>query len=431
MAPKPPNEHLPIAIIGAGIAGLTLAQACRRHNIPFRLLERHPHGHRRQGHRFRVSEEAFAALRDDALADDRELRDLLVRTAPCRRKEGVAQRPPRFPDAKTFEMDERLLARTTAHVHSVPIDRGWVRAVLEEGLGDAVEYGREFLRYEEKEDEGEDGRCFVRVWFTDGSFLDASLLVGADGVRSLVRRQLQPARRLLDLNRWIVWGRTPLVAGAHKSGGDNDTDMSSWLMAVDKEAGAQCVVEAITWDDEARQAAADAGLSPSLLGDYSYWAIATAPASGEHGLPQTAEETRAFVARITEGWHPRLKKVLDGADYGVATCIPVVSSKPDIELPVEGNGERRRGRVLVTIIGDAAHAMSPMGQAGGDLAIRDAVDLARAIARGRDEEEGEEQGRSLMAFERVMAARAKENLERAFSNGRRFWAKEGYREVHL
>lgn len=63
-------------------------------------------------------------------------------------------------------------------------------AGLEEGF---MEYRKRFVRSETVAPD----RCgaAVRAWFEDG------FLVGADGLKSRVRAQLQPDRRLLDLER--------------------------------------------------------------------------------------------------------------------------------------------------------------------------------------------------------------------------------------
>lgn len=61
-------------------------------------------------------------------------------------------------------------------------------------LNVAVEYGKVFESYEIANGE-------VHAKFTGGSVACGQLLVGADGVKSQVRRQLQPYRKLLDLER--------------------------------------------------------------------------------------------------------------------------------------------------------------------------------------------------------------------------------------
>lgn len=392
------TPNLPIAIIGAGVGGLALAQACQRHALPFRLFERQPQSDHRQGHRFRISRDAFTALADAVPPD---IRALLLATAPV--QSGLS---PRYANAATLRF--RTESPFSPPEQSVPVDRPWVRAVLGAGVEHAVEYGREFARYETS------GGDHVDVYFTDGSVVQARLLVGADGLRSRVRRRLQPERRLLDLQRWIVWGRTPLTPQLRAQ---LPADVLSWFMALDKDAGAQCVVEAVCWD--ANTHAASGGRIPEFQ-DYIYWAAAIAPSSSGEP-PQTADGRRRLVEGIAAGWHPHLKAILGAADYELSACIPVVSSKPDIGLPADGDGAG-----MVTIIGDAAHAMSPMGQAGGDLAIRDAVDLAAAVAGGE-----RSMSETVREFERVMAQRAEGKLQRAFANGRMVWTEERYREVHI
>ncbi|PSR74899.1 hypothetical protein BD289DRAFT_341743, partial [Coniella lustricola] len=193
-----------IIIVGAGVGGLTLAQALHRHHIPFHLYERQPRAHQRQGHRFRISDGAFAALHG-ALRP--QVAHLLVATAPVQSQPNTALR---YPDARLFKFEPWPASLAS----SVPIDRAWIRAVLETGLDAHMTYGKELASYHQAPSNSRDdaaGTQAVTVTFTDGSTARGALLVGADGIRSRVRRQLQPTRHLLDLNRVISWGRTPLT----------------------------------------------------------------------------------------------------------------------------------------------------------------------------------------------------------------------------
>ncbi|KAF2094333.1 FAD/NAD(P)-binding domain-containing protein [Rhizodiscina lignyota] len=385
-----PNSKLPVLIIGAGVSGLALAQGLRRHNIPFRLFERHPKSHTSQGHRFRISQDGVDAL-NSILSE--QLKDLLVRT----RSEKTIWSP-RYVDSQKFEFPP---CAENPPPYSTPVDRAWIRYLLTLGIEDAIEYEKAFASYEVHDDE-------VRVLFSDASSVSGSLLVGADGLKSRVRKQLQPNRRLLDLERQITWGRTPLTPELREQlPEDVLKDVLTWFMAIDKEANVQAIFDPMIWPESVHQVSD--GRLPDFA-DYIYFAIATAPVKD---APKSTEEKHSFLNNVAEKWHPRLRSLLDSASHDRSACVPVLSSKPDIELS-------SKPETPVTLIGDAAHAMSPMGGAGGDTAIRNAVDLAFTISRGFD-------SKHLREFEGRMAVLAKEKIEHSYRGGQKFWGgKEWY-----
>ncbi|KAI0837923.1 hypothetical protein F5Y06DRAFT_57587 [Hypoxylon sp. FL0890] len=58
------------------------------------------------------------------------------------------------------------------------------------------------------------------------------LLIGVDSLRSRLRKQLQPNRKLLDLERYVLWGRTPLTEDLKRK---LPEDMLSWCIYLDQE----------------------------------------------------------------------------------------------------------------------------------------------------------------------------------------------------
>jgi 2-polyprenyl-6-methoxyphenol hydroxylase-like FAD-dependent oxidoreductase len=269
-------------------------------------------------------------------------------------------------------------------------------------IEDAIEYEKDFSQYEI-----ENGQ--VHAHFADGSTAKGGLLVGADGVRSRVRRQLQPNRRLLDLERWVMWGRTPLTESLRK---ELPEDLLTWCMYFDHEANFQTVVEPMTWS-KSTQEQSDTKL-PDFR-DYIYWVICTA-SQDTALLPQTIEEKRSFLERVTQPWHPALKHLLRSSAYDRTACIPVVSSKPDIEIISASDTGK------VTLVGDAAHSMSPMGGSGGDTAIRAAVNLAQTISEERVSKE------SIARLEARMTAMAEERIHHSFNGGKKFWQGKDWTE---
>ncbi|KAF3070645.1 putative cercosporin toxin biosynthesis protein [Daldinia childiae] len=236
----------PILIIGAGIAGLALAQGLRLRSIPFRLFERYSKSRSSQGHRFRISKDGQAAL-DSVLSP--ELQDLLRRTE--------AERypfEPRYVDVRKLEFAKQTLIDPV----SMPVDRTWIRLLLALNINDAIEYEKEFESYRVIGDQ-------VQVRFVDGSTALGRLLVGADGIRSRVRTQLQPDRKLLDLERWLMWGRTPLTDDLKKS---VPKDMLSWCMYQDQESNVQIIVDPMIWSKSVRQ---ESNARLPDFSDYAYW----------------------------------------------------------------------------------------------------------------------------------------------------------------
>jgi 2-polyprenyl-6-methoxyphenol hydroxylase-like FAD-dependent oxidoreductase len=374
----------PVLIIGAGVAGLLLAQGLHLRSIPFRLFERHPRSHLAQGHRFRISKEAQTAL-NSVLSP--QLQGLLQQTASVRNRFD-----PRYVDARRLDFQKP----TPAGLESMPVDRTWIRSLTALGIDDAIEFEKEFVSYEIQDDR-------VRANFSDGSTARGLLLVGADGIKSRVRKQLQPARKLLDLERWIMWGRTPLTDSLKDR---LPEDLLSWCMYLDHEANVQTVVEPMAWSKNVQQ---ESNSRLPDLSNYIYWVICTAPFQYAESSPKTVEQKRLFLERVTEHWHPSLKRLLSAASHELSACVHVLSSKPDIEICSKTCTER------VTLVGDAAHAMSPMGGSGGDTAIRNAADLARTIA-----EEGVTVT-SIANFEIRMESRAKDKIEHSFRGGQKFW----------
>lgn len=389
----------PVLIIGAGVAGLTLAQGLRLRSVPFRIFERHARSHIKQGHRFRISRDGQVALHS-VLSP--QLQDLLARTATERYRFA-----PRYVDARKLEFST---PEPVDPADSMPADRTWFRMLASLEIQDAIVYEKDFCSYEIV-----DG--LVQVRFADGSIARGRLLVGADGIKSRVRKQLQPDRKLLDLERWVMWGRTPMTEELKRA--IEPPDLMSWCMCLDHESNVQTVVEPMTWS---RSVSAESQGKLPDFPDYVYWVVCTASSQYAESLPTTIEEKKLYLARVSKNRHPALKHLLDSAAHEISACVPILSSKPDIQICSAGQTGK------VTLIGDAAHPMSPMGGSGGDTAIRNAADLARTLA-----EEGITES-SITSFQARMEARAKEKIEHSFRGGQKFWrGKEWteYKEVDV
>lgn len=86
---------------------------------------------------------------------------------------------------------------------------------------------------------------------------------------------------------------------------------------------------------------------------------------------QAPDQVRALLSRAFAGWAPSLTGLIARGDF--------IGVRPLYALPI---GLTWRSRPGITLIGDAAHLMSPFSGEGVNLALADAADLADALATG-------------------------------------------------
>lgn len=127
-------------------------------------------------------------------------------------------------------------------------------------------------------------------------------------------------------------------------------------------------------------------------------------------------------------WGPALKELIAVAFDEHAAQAGAVQVKPLSMLPV---GHRWEAKPGATLIGDAAHLMTPFAGEGVNLAMWDALDLAAAISESWDECRGDGRGFGaafaplLRGFEEAMFARAQDKAEESWRNREMMFADDG------
>ncbi|MFJ4828959.1 FAD-dependent oxidoreductase [Streptomyces sp. NPDC088747] len=340
----------PVAIIGAGLGGLTLARVLHVHGIPATVYEAEPAPDaRRQGGLLDLHPHSGQAALEAARLIE-EFRKLIL---PGREAYRVMDQAGNvlldLPDDGTGERPEA--------------PRGELRRMLIDSLPDGtVRWGRKVTTMRTLGD----GRH--QVDFADGTTAVADLLIGADGAWSRVRPLLSKA--------------VPEYFGV-------------------------CSVETFLFDAETlHRASAEAVGAGSLFalapgrgllahreggGTLHTYAQLKKPRGWFTDLGTTdAAALTSRVAREFDGWAPALTALITDSD-----TPPVL--RPIFTLPVGHRWERVPG---VTLLGDAAHLRAPNGE-GANLAMQDGAELGRALAAHLGDAET-----ALAAHEQAMFARA-------------------------
>lgn len=353
----------PVIIIGAGLGGLAFARGLHKASIPFKVFERgEPITSSSQGYRIRLISQGVSALR--YVLDDK-IWQTFEETCPDIHLDGL----PTI-NAVTCEINDADFQGSdprdrmeSSHEKPYNVDRAVLREVLLTGLEDHIAFEKKFSHYKITE-------SGVNAFFTDGTKVAGSLLVGADGARSAVRQQYLPNFRLLDTRNRIIYGKTPLTPSLTSRILPEALRRLSFIK--DPQAGSLTLIEALHFLPKSQRIG-----QHDLPHDYMYWTIIPPPAAhpvAEEKLKRIDGEGAADAAlRTTKAWHPSLKLMIENQDRSQTGIYGLLSVDPESLL----RGWQPNGHV--TILGDAAHAMMPSEGNGTGTALRDAALLVRMI----------------------------------------------------
>ncbi|CAD6586873.1 MAG: hypothetical protein TREMPRED_004576 [Tremellales sp. Tagirdzhanova-0007] len=341
----------PILISGGGLASLLLGKALLRHGIPFEIFERDAGiDLRGQGYRLRLSSEGLDAI--ESVLDPPSFEHFFEK---CGKTGGGGLQS--F-NAVTGELIEHKVAEpiTSREGKVVGIARGDMRMEFMRGCEEHVHWSKHIKGYELTEHG-------VHGIFSDGSkTVEGSILIGGDGLRSEIAKQVSGGKLVVyDTEARGIHGQASTKA--FKGLGEG-------VFRISDDSQPAGTVGIIT------------NVRPGDMNDPNIqfgWTMI-----GQPGVIKAPNDNYAIVGQtaadlaksLTAKWNDRFRPLFEEMNVNEAAFWKITCSTPS-GVPVWPNVER------VTVIGDAAHSMTPAGGIGANTAVRDSALLGRLLGEAR------------------------------------------------
>jgi len=317
-----------IAIVGAGIVGLTVAAELRRRGLDPQVYEQTSEL-REVGAAVALSANATRFLRDRV-----GIGTGLAKVAAD--VDGLV-----FRDGRDGHVIGRMLSRQEYHERAgapyYGVHRADLQQLLKAAVGeDAIHLGKKCVQVDDRGDS-------AVLHFADGDAVEADLVIGADGIRSMLRRELLGYD---DAQFSGTYGWRGIVSPEKMPSLPDPESIQFWmgpgghLLHYPIGSGEQNFLLVHRhngpWNDKS-------------------WVV---PADKN-------EHVRAF-----EGWHPAVEEMISSAP---ATERWALFTRPPLQRWSKGR---------ITLMGDAAHGMVPHHGQGANQSIEDAIVLADCLIEG-------------------------------------------------
>jgi 2-polyprenyl-6-methoxyphenol hydroxylase-like FAD-dependent oxidoreductase len=356
---------LKVLIVGAGLGGLCLAQLLRRHDVDIEVFERDTSPwDRPQGYRLHIDSDGVNALYQSLTPQLYHLFD------------ATSMKPLPFTTLvdTNLAIQHRMSSdvQGSEHVDSsrglpshVNVNRATLREILFADLQDIIHFGKKLARYESDE-QG------VTATFEDGTTVTGDLLVGADGIRSRVRKQRVPHAAIQDTGVRAIYGRIPMTEAMKYVPHQAREDV--FTVAVDAHKrflGLGPVVFPTRPDVAASHFVPNAELRSQ--DDYVVCIIGGRKEffgkDDAHLRAFSSEELQTVAVEFMKEWPESSRALPSHGDPTSFFFVEMYTSIP-CEMPKSAN---------VTLLGDAIHAMTPTLGRGANTAMRDGARLGRHL----------------------------------------------------
>jgi 2-polyprenyl-6-methoxyphenol hydroxylase-like FAD-dependent oxidoreductase len=372
-------ENKSIAIIGGGMAGLTLARLLQLKNADVKVYERDLNQNVRvQGSTLDMHEgTGLEALKRAGLLDEF-----------YKHHRAIASNMLLVDRSLNIKFDDHNFAEFTSETRP-EIDRAPLRDILLNSLTkNTVVWNSQFSSME-KENQG------WRIYFKNGSNTYADFVVAADGSNSKVRPYLNSVK--------------PIYSGITLIQGDIDEAIKNApnLLAFAKGG------KVMSFDD-----AKMIGYGSKGDGSIMFVACFKCPENSirESGINfQNKEEALVWFKKEFSSWSERWHEFFTANEVRF-------TPRPQYYFPLDQKWETQEN---LTMIGDAAHWMPPFAGEGANVAMQDSFELADALTSNRFSDIKT----ALEHFEKDMIIRGAEATRQTLENTEKMFSKNNLEQM--
>ncbi|CAF1244519.1 unnamed protein product [Adineta steineri] len=351
-----------LIIAGAGIGGLATALALQRNGLSCQIYERdRDFESRRQGYSLTIQKNGFEALENLGISENvRKLgADSIISGTSTYNSFGevIFSKPKKHNNKHRF--------------NNFAVARQSLRACLLNELNpDVVHWNKEIIRYESIPENSK----YIRIIFSDNTSIIARALIGCDGVRSSIRKQMLGD----DLNYLGVWAingisphqTNPLILNQTVQILDGKSRLFIKPYSLDK-----CM-----WQLTFKVSKDDEIYDQLVQKDFQ-------------GLLNKAQSA-------TKDWYESITKLIHDTPINDIRGGPIYDRDPLENI--------KKDFECVTMLGDAVHPMSPFKGQGANQALMDAVSLVQYILKYGDDIE-----KAFIEFETEMLNRSRSYILRS------------------